>query len=146
MRRDEFHTVKIKGRVFVATMASTTGPYIAEMRGRSEIGGVNLGSCAFIGRDRFHEGDWTVFKHDYGQPRIKLSGLNDHEVTQLASEFGIPMTASIRRRYGFFDAPAWTSLKAWVIAHPRVASSYKAWDTYLHGWYARAIQENTRGL
>jgi len=55
-------------------------------------------------------------------------------------ECGFDPPDTTRQDY-FFTSPAWEALRRWVSWHPRLAKSLETCDTYLRGWYERAIFE-----
>ena len=90
---------------------------------------------------------WWVVKYE-NEERIFLPGFDRDAIRTLSDEFGLPVLTesgfdpsdSARRDY-FFTSPAWEALRQWVISHPRLAKAHATCDTYLRGWYDRAIFE-----
>lgn len=89
---------------------------------------------------------WVVNYHD--EARIFLPGFAPNAIRILSDEFGLPVLtepgfdpADSAHQESFFTSPAWEALRLWVIHHPRPARSLAICDTYLRGWYERAIFE-----
>lgn len=85
---------------------------------------------------------WWVVKYDHE------THLSDGIRRGHSDEFGLPVLTecgfdppdTTRQDY-FFTSPAWEALRRWVSWHPRLAKSLATCDTYLRGWYERAIFE-----
>ena len=91
--------------------------------------------------------DWLVVNY-YDEARIFLPGFAPNAIRILSDEFGLPVLtepgfdpADSAHQESFFTSPAWEALRLWVIHHPRPARSLAICDTYLRGWYERAIFE-----
>lgn len=84
----------------------------------------------------------------YGEARIFLPDFDHAAIRRLSDEFGLVLLINgqtlpsdrVRQHY-FFTSPAWDGLRQWVVRHPRIAKTEALCDSYLPGWYQRAMIE-----
>jgi len=149
MRNRIFHQVRIAGITFEG-LISADGPYISA----STAGGVALVVSALryfqpetVGSRRPQLAGWWVVKY-HSEERIFLPDFDPAGIRELSEQFGLVLlvdgqatpTDRIRQHY-FVTSPAWDGLRQWVIKHPRIAKAEAACDSYLPGWYRRAMIE-----
>ena len=159
MAMSTFYETVIGGVTFQGLM-SADGPAIALASGRSAPLGRAI-SIRFVSEERdvaeripasartlevetlaeVGEKSWWVVKYRT-EPRIDLRGLSDADRRQLAREFGIAIGDDYedQREALFFGSPAFRGLSRWVHEHPKQARNCSSRDSYLSGWYERALQ------
>lgn len=143
MRNRVFHTANIGGLDFKASM-NDNGPYLCCVQRNK---GVALGVSRIRHfHPRFTPGKegWWVVKYE-AENRIDISCFSEAQASELASEFGLDLWAPIKSSSvtsinAFYQGKAWDSLKAWVVAHPRIAKriGMNTRQHYLPDWYSRA--------
>jgi hypothetical protein len=150
MRNRTFHQARIADMIFEGIVAGD-GPYIScQINGGVALGVSSLRYFQPSSQGTHHappQLGWWVVKYSDEQ-RIFLPDFDQAAIRELSDEFGLPILVErgfdpfdqARREY-FFTSPAWDALRLWVTRHPRLARQYAPYDSYLRGWYDRAIMQ-----